>query len=128
MTKEYERRGETIGQEIRGNGYIYMNIGDLDNKKNWIVAGNMNRFITSNIYENEGTYEIEMEDSYSEKALDSTECAAERHTYMTVKLNQEGVEFQSIVSIVRCLTLKNVNGLDVDSNERTFELKVEMRS
>jgi hypothetical protein len=31
--KVFDRRGETIGQEIKKKGNLYLNIGDLENKK-----------------------------------------------------------------------------------------------
>ncbi len=99
MTKEYERRGETIGQEIRKNGYIYMNIGDLSHNENWILAGKYEPVYYVNVYRKDDTYEIKIEDSFIEEAHDSIECEAERDTYMTVKLNEDFYSNYGVVEI-----------------------------
>ncbi|MDQ0257841.1 hypothetical protein J2S74_005304 [Evansella vedderi] len=81
---EFERRGETIGQEIKKDGYIYLNIGDLENNENWILAGKYEPFYYVNIYEKDGNYEIRIEESHRLESIESIQCEAERETYMTV--------------------------------------------
>lgn len=83
---EFERRGETIGQEIKKDGYTYLNIGDLENNENWILAGKYKPIYYVNIYDTGGKYEIKIEESFNKAALESIQCEAERETYMNVNL------------------------------------------
>ncbi|WP_458413039.1 hypothetical protein ACNQFZ_19910 [Schinkia sp. CFF1] len=82
---EFERRGETIGEEKRENGYIYFNIGDIDNNEYWILNRKYEPIYYVNVYEDDDTYEIVIEDNFSMEALESEECEAEFEAILSAK-------------------------------------------
>lgn len=79
-------KGDTIGQTIKKDGYYYTNIGDLDDKDNWVAVDKYLPIYYVNVLQiGEKEFLIKIEDSENENAIDGVECEAEEEVKLFVQ-------------------------------------------